>query len=73
MIEWFKKIHLLNLIMILLSLVAIISFIASGDVYSTIWAFNTLCWVIIASNLEIKNQDLKDQIDELYSRLRKKK
>jgi hypothetical protein len=70
--DLFKKISPINLAMIVLSLICAISFAVDGEWIASIWAFNTLCWVGIASFNEVENKDLKKENDELYSKLMEK-
>lgn len=70
--DLFKKISPLNLVMIILSIFAIFSFIVYGELMSAIWAFNTLCWVVICVQKEIVNKDLKEENKDLREMLNNK-
>lgn len=70
--EWFKKTHPLNLVMLVLGVLAIVFCICDGNWTAAIWAFNTICWVLIATFFENDNKDLRKEIQDLYLELMKK-
>lgn len=70
--DLFKKISPINLVMIILSIFSIFAFIVDGEWLSAIWAFNTLCWVVICVQKEIENKDLKEENKDLREMLNNK-
>ena len=51
--DWFNECPTINLLMMIVSVLAIITFVHDGNWHAVVWAVNTLLWVIIASDYEI--------------------
>ena len=51
--NWFKDVPTVNILMIIVSILAVISFLYDKNWNAAIWAFNTLLWVFIATMYEI--------------------
>ena len=71
--EWFKDVPVINCFMIVLTIVAIVSFFVDGNFHAAIWALNTLFWVLISTSNEITIKDLRDVISELETKLYRNK
>ena len=50
--NWFKDVPTVNILMIIVSILAVITFLYDKNWHAAIWAFNTLLWVFIATGYE---------------------
>lgn len=63
----FKNYPKVNIFMIVLSILAIISFLVVGNWQASIWALNTAIWCGLQGTDESTIKDLRDQISDLLT------
>ena len=59
--KWLQECPKLNIAMIILAILAFITFSFTPNWQAAIWAFNTTIWVFMASDYEIENKHLKNK------------